>query len=357
MLPVLPLLALLSGASPRVAVVDVEAPGLMMGLAAQVTRAVVTGAQAQGLDFINPEQLRVKLDPKQYEQLKKCGGNVACAAQLLEGQGAERAVLGTLDRDERHYRLKLWLVDLKGLTVIADVDRRILIAARRFEKDVEQAVPPLLRGEREARGTLVVESNVADAQVIVDGDFIGTPPVTLTLKPGKYEVKVDRKKYLGATRLVAVEAGQETKEFIKLLLKPGEIPDEQLVPALTKKAAGSDAAEPPPMSVSALTWIAGGLTVAAGATGLGFGLLARSQERALVEGFNEDTRVYQGTRAEALEQNRNALIANVAFVATGVAAAATVVSVIIDATRPSPAVQVTPVVTPGGAGVTVGGRF
>ena len=356
MLPVLPLLALLSGASPRVAVVDVEAPGLMMGLAAQVTRAVVTGAQAQGLDFLGPEQVRAKLDPKQYEQLKKCGGNVPCAAQLLEGQGAERAVLGTLDRDERHYRLKLWLVDLKALTVIADVDRRILIAARRFEKDVEQAVPPLLRGEREARGTLVVESNVADAQVIVDGDFIGTPPVTLTLKPGKYEVKVDRKKYLGATRLVAVEAGQETKEFIKLLLKPGEIPDEQVVPALVKKA-GPETPEAPPMSVSALTWIAGGLTVAAGATGLGFGLLARSQERALTEGFNEDTRVYQGTRAEALEQNRNALIANVAFVATGVAAAATVVSVIIDATRPSPAVQVTPVVTPGGAGVTVGGRF
>lgn len=355
MLTVLPLLALLSGPSPRVAIVDVEAPGLMMGLAAQVTRAVVSGAQAQGLDFLAPEQLRAKLDARQYEQLKKCAGNVACAAQLLEGQGAERAVLGTLDRDARHYRLKLWLLDLKGLTVVADVDRRILIAARRFEKDVEQAVPPLLRGEREARGTLVVESNVADAQVTVDGDFIGTPPVTLSLKPGKYEVKVERKKYLGATRLVAVEAGQETKELLKLLLKPGEIPDDQVVPALAKKAAAPETA-PPPMSVSALTWVAGGLTLAAAGTGLGFGLLARSQERALTDGFDADTQVYQGTRAQALEQNRSALIANVAFVTAGVAAAATVVSVIVDATR-APAVQVAPVVTPSGAGVSVGGTF
>jgi hypothetical protein len=49
------------------------------------------------------------------------------------------------------------------------------------------------------------------------------------------------------------------------------------------------------------------------------------------------TGVYQGTRAEALEQNRNALIANVAFVALGVAAATTVVFLLIDLLSDAPA--------------------
>ncbi len=354
MLSSLSLLALVAAASPRLAVVDVDAPDLMMGLGAQVTRAVVTEARAQGPDVLGPEQLRAKLDERQYAQLKKCGGNVACVAQALEGLGVDRAVVGRLSRDERHYLLQLWLVDLKGLTVVADVDRRILIAARRFEKDVAQAVPPLLRGEREARGTLVVHCTVADAQVSVDGEFMGTPPLTLTLKPGKYEVKVERKKYLSVTRLVAVEAGQQTLEQVKLLLKPGEVPDEQVVPTLAKQPRVE--ASPAPVSISAFTWVAGGATLAAAGTALGFGLLAQSQARALADGFSPATGVYQGTRAEALAQNQSALVANVAFVVTGVAAAATVVAVVLDATR-APAVQVTPVVTPNGAGVSVGGTF
>lgn len=354
MLSALSLVALVSGASPRVAIVDVDAPDLMMGLGAQVTRALLTAAEAERLDVVTPDALRGQLEAAQYAQLKKCAGNVACAAQLLSSVGVERAVLGQLGRDERNYLLKLWLVDLKGLAVIADVDRRILIAARRFQKDVEQAAPPLLRGEREARGTLVVESNVADAQVSVDGDFIGTPPVTLQLKPGKYEVKVERRKYLGGTRLVAVEANQVSTERIQLLLKPGEVPDEQVVPALAKQAAAQEA--PPPLQVSALTVISGSVALAAAGTGLGFGLVARSQRAALLSGFDERAGLYQGTRAEAVEQSRNALVANVAFVTAGVAATAAIVSLVFDATR-APAVQVAPVASSGGAGVVVGGAF
>jgi hypothetical protein len=137
-----------------------------------------------------------------------------------------------------------------------------------------------------------------------------------------------------------------------LLLKPGEVPDEQVVPVLAKKGAGPEA--PPPLQVSALTFVAGGVALAAAGTGLGFGLVARSQRATLLGGFDETTGVYRGTRAEALEQGRNALVANVAFVTAGVAATATIISLVLDATR-APAVQVTPVASPGGAGVVLGG--
>lgn len=351
MLPVL-LVSALCAASPKIAIVDVDAPDLMMGLGAQVTRALISEAQAQKLDVVLPDQLRAQLDARRYESLKKCGGKVACVAQELEGLGVQRAVLGQLSRDERNYLLKLWLIDVSAMTVIADVDRSVLIAARRFQKDVEQAVPPLLRGEREARGTLVIEANLADAQLTLNGEFSGTPPSKLTLKPGKYEVKIERKKYLPITRLVAVEANQETKVVFKLLLIPGQIPDDQIVPALARK---QEAAQAPTLQLSALTWILGGAAVAAGGTGLAFGLVARSQERALIAGYDPQTELYQGTRAQALEQNRNALVANVAFGVAGAALVGAVISGIVDGTRPQ--VEVAPVVTPTGAGLTLGGSF
>lgn len=348
------LLAFLTAAPGPVAIIDVDAPDLMMGLGAQVTRSIVQAAEDQKLPLLKPDDVRAKLDPKQYELLRKCAGNVPCAAQALAQLGAARAVLGKLDRDEKHYLLKLWLVDLKGLTVIADVDRAILIAARRFQKDVEQAVPPLLRGEREARGKLTIQSNLADAQVTLNGDFLGVTPVTVTLKPGKYEVKLERAKYLSISRLLAVEANRETVETFKLLLKPGEIPDEQVVPGLSKKDG-----EPTPDSqvrLSWYTWLAGGAAIAAGGTGLYFGLTARSQEKKLLDGYDDATGVYAGTRQDALDAQRNALAANVAFGVAGAAAVATVVFIILDVKNPAP-VDVTPVATPGGAGVLLGGRF
>jgi hypothetical protein len=349
---VLSVVALVLAAGPKTAVVDVDAPDLMMGLGAQVTRAIVTEAKNQKFDLVTPDELRGKLDAKRYESLKKCGGKAACVAQELESLGIKRAVVGSLGRDEKNYLLKLWLIDIPTLTIVADVDRPILIAARRFQKDVEQAVPPLLRGEREARGTLSINANLADAQVTLNGDFVGTPPLQLTLKPGKYEVKIERKKYLPITRLLGVEANQDTRADFKLLLIPGQVPDDQIVPALTRKPDDPKAGST--VSLSALTWLLGGAAIAGGATGTIFGFISRSQYNALTLGYDPDTMIYQGTRAQALEQNRNATIANVAFIGAGALLVGAIISGIVDVSTAS--VTVAPTAAPGG-GVTIGGTF
>lgn len=353
MLPALAVAALLA-AAPKVAIVEVDAPDLMMGLGAQVTRALVAEAEAQHLELLTPEALRAQLDAKKYEQLRKCGGKAACVAQGVEGLDVERVVMGSLSRDEKYYLLKLWLLDVKKLEVIADVDRPILIASRRFQKDVEQAVPPFLRGEQEARGTLVVEANLPDAMVTLNGEFLGAPPLTHVLRPGKHEVKIERKKYLPITRLVDIEANKETKVFFKLLLIPGQIPDDQVVPALPKKK-GDEAAASAPLHLSALTWVLGGAAIAAGGVGLGFGVAARGQQRTLTEGYDAERDTYAGTRAQALEQNTTALVANLSFGVAGAALVGAIISGIVDGTRP--AVQVTPAVSSTGAGVSIGGSF
>lgn len=311
------------------AIADVDTADAMMGLGAQVTRDLLAAAETQKLPVSTPDQLRTMLTPSKYAALKKCRDSTACVAQALAGTPITRVITGFLSRDEKNYLLRLWHHDVKNGTVICDVDRAILIAARRFQKDVEQAVPGLLRGEREARGTLVVECNVSTAQVSVNGDFVGTPPATLTLKPGKYEVKVERNKYLPVTRLVAVEANQKTTETIKLLLMPGQTADEDLVPRLAgKDKPGEEQARG--LTLSIPTWVSGSVAAAAGISASIFGVLARRQETALRDGLDAMTGVYVGTRAQAIEQNRNALIANVSFITLGVAALSTAVFLVFD---------------------------
>jgi hypothetical protein len=349
-----PVAALLFAApAGRVAIVDVGAPETMTALAGQVTRAVLAEAERAQLVFDAPEVLRKKVAPKQYAELRKCGGNPACVAQALDGQGYTAAVVGQLERDDRNYLLKLYFIDLQGLKVIADVDRAILIAARRFQKDLDEAVPRMLRGEREARGTVTIESNLPDAQVSLNGEFVGTPPVKLTLKPGKYEVKLERKKYLPVTRLIGVEANADATERIPLLLIPGEIADPLPGVGAGKQAPAGDR---PGARIGVATWIFGALTVATAAVGLAFGIIAHGQDQKLLDGYNATTFTYAGTRADAQGAAQNALLANVFYGAAGACLVATVIFGIVDGLS-QPAVQVAPSVTSSGAGLTFGGRF
>lgn len=350
------LLALVAAApGETLAVVETESADALVGLAGQVTNALLEEAKAQKYSVLGPDELRKKLDDKKANELRKCGGKVVCAAQLLQGLGAKKAVLGTLGKDDKNYLLKLWLVDLDTLQVIADVDRPILIAARRFQKDVQQAVPPLLRGEREARGTLVIDSTVKNTQVSMNGEFIGVAPVTLTLRPGKYEVKLERPKYLPITRLMPVEANQETKETFKLLLIPGAIPDEDVVPPLGKPGEGPPAGQP--IAVSARTWILGGATVVALGAGAFFGFTSRAIDQRLQDGYTAATGTYQGTRADALLARQDAFTANVAL-GVGVAGlAASIISLVLDANASAAPVQVAPAPAPGGGGFVIGGHF
>lgn len=355
MVPLFPVVAALLAAAPaadaRLAIVEVDAPDTMLGLAGQVTRALLAEAANQKLALVPPDELRTRLQPKALTAARKCGPSVACVAQALEGLGVARAVVGQLGRDEKNYLLRLWYYDLKQLRLIADVDRSILIAARRFDKDLSEAIPRLLRGEREARGTLVIEANLGDAQVSINGEFVGTPTVTQSLKPGKYEVKLERRKYLSITRLLNVDADQETREHFNLLLKPGEVADEA-VPALAKH--GADGQGGAGVHLSAPTWIFGALTLIGAGGSIGFSLLEQSQERALLNGYDATSQTYAGTRKDALAAQQSALFANIAYGVTGAALIATIAFIIKDATSP---VEVAPVVSGGGAGVVVGGHF
>jgi PEGA domain len=244
---------------------------------------------------------------------------------------------------------------LKTTSLVADVDRAILIASRRYLRDVTEAVPGFLKGQREAKGTMVITATANACKVTLNGEAVGQTPLTLKLKPGRYEVKVEKKAYLSVARLVDVEANQTHTEEVRMLVVPGMVPDEEKLPELARRvdqAEGSAGFSPRP-----LTFVAGGLALAAVGFGIGFGVSSQSLERGLLQGYDATRDVYQGTRQQALDAQAHATAANVAWIAAGALGALTVVSIILDATASPPAATVAPTVTPGGAGLVLGGTF
>jgi hypothetical protein len=326
-----------AAASEKLAVVDLDVPPGMLGLSIQVTKAIVAEATRQKFTVITPDELREKLGNKTLNELMKCADRPLCAQDKLGPLGATRAVLGRLSRDERNYVLQLYLLDLNKLTLVTDVDRNILIASRRFQKDVEAAIPGFLRGEREAHGTLTINSTVTNTEISLNGDFMGIAPVTTTLKPGKYELKAEKKHYLPVKRFIDIEPNKNTVEEVRMLLVPGEKPEDEFVPPLsagisngqggTNKGQGFRLTPP--------TIIAGIAALIAGGVGIGFGVVTNGMQSNLLQGYNASKDTYAGTRAQALTAKTDAYVANTLFIVAGVALIATIVLAVFDGLRPA----------------------
>ncbi len=353
LLPALWVLAMSAAPVGKIALADLDST--MIGMASAVTQQLKDAAVREKLVIVPAEELRARLGPKRYAELVKCSGKPACLSQALsEIEDITHAVSGSLAVDTKNYVLRLALVDLKALTVVADVDRSILIASRRFQKDVKDLVGPLLRGEREARATLVVNTNAKDAQVTVNGELIGVAPVTLTLKPGKHEVKVERARYHPVTRLIDLDPNQTFTAEIRMTLKPGEKAEDDVPAMVAKDAAQGDQ---PGFRIRAPTIVVGAAGLLAFGVGTVFGIQSSSADRQLMSGYNKTTDTYSGKRVDAVTVHRDALIANVSFAVAGGALIATGVLLFFDINAANAPLEVSPVASPTGAGVLIGGRF
>ena len=328
-----------------------------MGIAAQTTKDILDAAASQGLAVMTPLEVETSMTPEKYLALKRCRDRVSCVQANASRLGVDRVVIGSLDRDEKNYLVKLWLIDLKTVSVVSVVDRTILIASRRLSRDIAQAVPGFLRGEQEAKGTLVVKCDVRGASVFLNNALVGKTPFSVDLKPGKYELRVEKKAYTPVARLAAVEAGQALETEIRMLVIPGQTPDPDEAPEVVETEKVIDKS----ITISPGTWIFGALTIAGAGLATGFGIASSGQVQKLRDGYNKDTGIYNGTQNAVAEAQTNALVANIGFGVTGALAAITVVFAIIDVrvnnAAPDAAVTLAPMVLEQGAGVAIGGKL
>jgi hypothetical protein len=319
-----------------------------------MTRQVLDGARAQGLKVITPEELETFLGPKNVLALKQCGGAAGCVAAQLAQLPVNRAVVGTLGRDDTHYLVHLWLIALTPPAVMAEVDRAVLIASRRLQPDVAATIPGFLRGEQDAKGTLMVESNVPGASVVLDGEPIGLTPVTRTLKPGKHELRLSHTGFYPVERLVTVEPGKTTRDVVRLVALPGTSAAGLATPAPEASPAGGGG-----FRVPVAGWVALGVGAAAAGVGTWLAVASQDNQNQLLAGYNPSRNSYQGFRSQAVTGQNQATWANVCF---GIAGAGLVTWGVLTwiassapATPPGPQASIG--VGPHGASVALSGRF
>jgi hypothetical protein len=348
----LALTTLTATAAPRVAVVEPATPSTLVALGTQVAQWVVQAAQAQGRGVMGPEELARTLGENVYAQLQACRGDPACIGALRLPLRADRLVVGSLDRDDQSYLVRLRLLEMPSGRVVAELDRAVRIATRRLGPEVRTALPSFLRGQAPRSGSLELSANVDGAQLEVDGAPAGVTPIRLSLSPGRHEISLEKSGYLAARRWVSVEAGKVTHEEVRLLRMPG-VEDSNALPAAPNSVTRASTTSRSPVPLG--TYIAGGVAVAALGVGLGLGISSAQIERRLHASYDPATQVYGGTRADALTARGQALAANILFGAAG-AAALTALGFLLFTPGPESAHALVEV-SPTGASVGVGGQF
>lgn len=82
-----------------------------------------------------------------------------------------------------------------------------------------KAVPPepsLTAAPDSGTGSVILTAMPENAEVSVDGNFVGNAPVNLKLTPGKHSVAVSAKGYQEFTREISVSAGSEVRLVAEL---------------------------------------------------------------------------------------------------------------------------------------------
>ncbi|HEY3445114.1 MAG TPA: PEGA domain-containing protein [Myxococcales bacterium] len=351
----------------KLAVAELHAPQNLSGIAAKLAQDIVDAATRQpNTSVLGPFDVEKSLGPEALKNLEACSGVASCVARWAAPLGVDRIVVGTLDRSEASYLVKLYLIDLQARQVVSTVDRSILIASRRLQSDVAAAIPALLAGKAEAKGLIAIGTTTPNATLFFDGEIVGKTPFTVEAKPGKHTVKITKEGFLPVERFVTVAEGTTEKVMLTLIAIPGAKTLEDDIPAIAKKADEEAASSGGGLSVPALTWVGGGVAVASLAVAIGLGVDASSKASAAGSGP-----VYAITRQDALAGKRNALLTNVFWGVAAAGAATAVLSAVLwpkdappaadgskkDEAAPAPAPQAAIAPLEGGAAFTLCGSF
>ncbi|MDA2927209.1 PEGA domain-containing protein [Acidobacteria bacterium AH-259-G07] len=94
---------------------------------------------------------------------------------------------------------------LRSIEQVADVD---LVFDQEGIKDEKETVATR-SGVRANEAILEISSAPEDAEIEIDGAFVGTTPRTRRLKPGEYKIKISKKGYKSWERKIKLEAEEE----------------------------------------------------------------------------------------------------------------------------------------------------
>lgn len=320
---------------PRLAVAGPSSPPYLIGIADEIAKLALQSGRGRyrtmGLD-----EVQRKLGGDALDRLAGCDGKVDCEARILSPLGVDRALTGSLAQTETAYEVHLRLLDVPAARLVASLDRTVLIASRRLEADLSEALPRLLSGEAEANGTIAARPSPANATVELDGAPVGIGELDRSVAPGKHRLVFRAPGYLDTERWVTVAPGQTLEVAERLVPTSGHVeaeppPEAKRAPAAAPEAGAGG-------GVPAATIVAA--AVAAGLFGGGLYLGLQSNALDHRAGQFDLNQVDQGlTRAQALTAVQDARVANYLFIGS---AAALAVAVIVAVLAPGGSAPGTP---------------
>jgi hypothetical protein len=311
----------------RLAVVPLGSAPDMTGLAGLLTQEIAKAAAGQpDLELVSSDQVAARLGPGSMKRLMECGLKSACASAYLDPLGVQRAVLGTLDRDEVHYLLHLELIDIKTAAVVVETQRTVLIASRELESQVAALAPDLIAGHLHGPAHLTLVTRIPHIRVTLDDRPLGELPVTVELSPGKHEIKTEKKDYLDDDRYVELGDGESKTVDIELTLMPNRYDSDQPIAAVPPPnahrpeatAAAESGTSDFPWAPQRSSWVALSVGVAALAVAVPF---AVESQNLRVDAIDPNSiGVLSITRAQVLRGRQDAAIADACYATAGMAA-------------------------------------
>jgi len=212
--------------TPRMFVLAFKAPPTLAFTGKRLAQAVATEAAKLGtFEVLGPDAVEERVGRRAYQRLVECAGEARCIADADVPLSAERVVGGRLEELESSYEVRVSQVDLGSGRALATFARVVPIGSRQLVAEVVSASGPLLRGEAEGMGELVVSASTPRAEVYVDGRSAGYTPLSMRLKPGSYQVGLEKPGYVKpAPQKVEVSDGDVATVSVALTpLPPGEV--------------------------------------------------------------------------------------------------------------------------------------
>lgn len=101
--------------------------------------------------------------------------------------------------------------EVKQKSSIKPVEASIPVAPPKAVPPEPSLTAPSLPAPGKALGTVILSATPENAEVSVDGNFVGNAPVNLKLAPGKHTIVVTAKGYQGLTRDITVMPDSEVQ--------------------------------------------------------------------------------------------------------------------------------------------------
>ncbi len=132
------------------------------------------------------------IEPGLRRRVDACEDRVACLAEASGAFGADRVIYGVVTNLGDHYSMSLKLLDTRLRRVIGRETAQLSGARDQLLQQIEILLFKLVAPER-LLGELALDIDLAGAEVLVDGESVGTTPLspaTVKLGEGKHSLKV-----------------------------------------------------------------------------------------------------------------------------------------------------------------------